>query len=476
MKTRFSPTTRPVSGFPSISLRTQRHAAPVDVTLIAQLPPGGGSRLVRQAAVRQRGHAGFIDALDEPSVKLAGVNPQAGEHSSLYSFVVGEGGHPFHRHAGSRVFTAVSGSPGTQLRFSGSLLANGAADADAFVASLHLIQIPPDCLFTVRFAGQVWHQFVSADPASGQPALFALSCHPDEAAGLESEELRLRVQADEATIPMLTEVLPAAVQVHVDRVLTAGSEISRFWLSLAAPPLSWRSRFCHRLRTWYAGRAAPSAVAARARDGFSSWSSPEFRVERLPGPATGSLLWREWSSSRIDHQDLFRCRMTHESVSRLPASELLDRLLQSFLDRPSVGVSGLMMLRNALVRPLGLRRSRLGCPVSSLLSDRSSGLFAGRNPVLAQRSHSSGRQAEVVLGADDRHLRFRTAVIVEIEDDGSVVFSMGTVVECLNAFGRFYMSTIAGIHRRYVAPTMLRVALADVLLSLRDQPMSASAA
>lgn len=133
-----------------------------------------------------------------------------------------------------------------------------------------------------------------------------------------------------------------------------------------------------------------------------------------------------------------------------------------------------MMLRNALVRPLGLRRSRLGCPVSSLLSEKSAkGLFAGYHPVLAQRSLADGRLSEVVLGADDRHLRFRTVVGVEIDDDGSVMFFMGTAVECLNAFGRFYMKLISGTHQRYVAPTMMRAALAGVLLGLGHQSMPA---
>lgn len=472
-----APVTHAVGGFPSISLRTHRHAAPVDVALIAQLTPGSGSRLVRQAASRQRRHPGFIDALDEPSVKLAGINPEAGEHSSLYAFAVTEHGHPFHRHAGPRLFTAVSGSAGAQLRFSAMPLAEAVADTDAFVASLHLVHIPPDCLFTVRFAGLTWHQFVSSDPASRQPALFALSCHPDETAGLESPDLKARVLADAADIPMLTEVLPMAVQSHVSESLAAGVDVNRFWLSLAAPPHSLRSRLCRNLRTWLAGRSRMDASKADAPEGFSAWSSPALKVEMLPGLPPGSILWDQLAPSRIHHQDLFRCRVEHYSLSGLPASELLDRFLQGFVDNPPVGVTGLMMLRNVLVRPLGLRRSRLGCPVSSLLSERSGQcLFAGRHPVLAQQTRSDGLSAQVVLGADDRHLRFRTVVGVEVDSSGSFEFSMATAVQCLNPFGRFYMAAIGRIHRGYIAPAMIRTALADVLMNLSDRPMRSLAA
>ena len=44
----------------------------------------------------------------------------------------------------------------------------------AFARALRRVQIPPDCLFTVRFGGGTWHQFVPRHP--GHPALFALSC------------------------------------------------------------------------------------------------------------------------------------------------------------------------------------------------------------------------------------------------------------------------------------------------------------
>ncbi|MGL6290489.1 MAG: DUF2867 domain-containing protein, partial [Silanimonas sp.] len=122
-----------------------------------------------------------------------------------------------------------------------------------------------------------------------------------------------------------------------------------------------------------------------------------------------------------------------------------------------------MRLRNALVMPLGLRRSPLGCPVSSLLNECPRERFAGVFPVLGQRVSADGRRAEVLLGADDRHLRFRSVVGVKRHLDGHMDVVLGSRVAPRNAFGRLYMALIATVHRRYVGPILLRRALAHAM-------------
>jgi len=112
-----------------------------------------------------------------------------------------------------------------------------------------------------------------------------------------------------------------------------------------------------------------------------------------------------------------------------------------------------------LVRPLGLRTSPLGCPVSSLLSPWSESIFAGRFHVRAQRIDALDRRAEVILGADDRHLVFRSCVGVERLCDGRVKVTLGTRVRTHNAFGLFYMSVVDRVHREYIAPALLRLAV-----------------
>jgi hypothetical protein len=77
--------------------------------------------------------------------------------------------------------------------------------------------------------------------------------------------------------------------------------------------------------------------------------------------------------------------------------------------------------------------------------------------VLEQSVESRG-QAEVLLGADDRHLRFRSSVrVVYVGNDAHI--TLGTRVQCLNWFGRFYIAAIDRVHRAYISPTMLSMAV-----------------
>ena len=65
---------------------------------------------------------------------------------------------------------AVSGSGGAQLRFSTASDASLRESPRAFVEALDYVDIPPDCLFTVRFGGGTWHQFAPLLPAASHVA------------------------------------------------------------------------------------------------------------------------------------------------------------------------------------------------------------------------------------------------------------------------------------------------------------------
>jgi hypothetical protein len=134
-----------------------------------------------------------------------------------------------------------------------------------------------------------------------------------------------------------------------------------------------------------------------------------------------------------------------------------------------------MSLRNVLVRPLGLRTSPLGCPVSSLLARDATQLFAGRFPVLGQSMDATDDRAQVLLGADDKHLRFRSCVGVQRQPGGRLVFTMGTRVRTHNVFGRLYLLAIDRVHRGYVTPTMLERAVTHALKTLDAGDMHARA-
>jgi hypothetical protein len=447
-------TSRTTASFPTACIPSRSGGLPVEVSLISQLGPGAGDVLCRDAIARQRGHASFADALDEPTATLAATDIEHGENTALHSFAVGANGHPFHRHVGHRVFTAVSGSGGAQLRFCTAPDAELAESPHAFAEALRYVDVPPDTLFTVRFGGGTWHQFAPLLPNASHPTLFALSCHTNELEGLADPALVAQVRSGSANIHDLTELLPAPVLDFLGANPVRHEDVPTLALSLNERPGSLLSRTCAGVRR-LAGKLRGFTAACRCRvAGFVGRRGRA--IVELPAALDGSLLDRQFPE-RFDHEDTFLLVLHGAAAGGRPASALLADVLEGFLANRSAGVSFLMGLRNFLVAPLRLRTSPLGCPASSLLSKDRRLLFAGHYPVLEQAIESRGR-AEVLLGADDRHLRFRSSVAVRyIGNDAHI--TLGTRVQCRNWFGRFYIAAIDRIHRAYISPTMLSLAV-----------------
>ena len=455
--------TRTVDTFPSVRLPSYSDGLPVEVALIAQLGIGAGDQIIQGVSARQRAHASFVDAMDEPSARIGSMNLEQGDATSLYTFSVGSAGHPFHRHAGHRVFTAISGSSGAQLRFSTASSEQVSVDPQEFVRALRHVTIPPDCLFTVRFGGGTWHQFLPLRSQSNHPALFALSCHTNELGGDLPEDVRNLVAANTADIPALTEVLPVDLQ----ELLAAAdpARIPTVALSLHAPPVSLAGKLCAYARQLI-GPMRSFLGKWRGSTGFRADHSEERKVVELDSPPAQSLLQTQLAES-FNHQDFFALTLDPSETRFANADAMLAAVLDGFLENRPTGVSRMMSLRNVLVKPLRLRTSPLGCPVSSLLSPCSEQTFAGRFPVLAQHVDVSGKHAQVILGADDRHLRFRSCVGVEMLPSGAAVVTLGTRVHSTNLFGHFYMALIDHVHRNYVSPTMLQLAVDHALQNER---------
>lgn len=445
--------------FPQISLPSPHGERPIEVILIAQLDPGAGDALAASAGRRQSLHPTHIDALDEPSALLSPPDFSRHDPTSLFSFSVGPQGHPFHRHAGRRVFTAISGSGGARLRFSTATLAEIETDPAAFLRALRHVEVPADCMFTVRFDGGTWHQFQPLRGDGRHPALFALSCHPDELGGLADGPVRKEAASGHATLAGLTEVLPAAVVARLAAAERATSPTPTTTLAFHAAPHSWQQRGCALIRS-FAGRLR-RRIARPSLLGFVAHRASMPSVRRLHELPIGSLL-----QNQLDvHHCLQDCvAVTLDSTCLRPRNPTatLAALLQAFVEHPPASVGGLMQLRNLLVRPLGLRTARLGCPVSSLASMDTPEWFLQRFPVLAQQHDANS--AQVILGADDRHLCFRSCVAVRIEANGMIEVSLSTRVQCRNVFGHAYMAVVDPVHRHFVGPRLLSAALAELLL------------
>src|SRR5690606_6371303 len=345
---------QPTSGFPMARIPSRHGGPPIEACLVAQLSPGDKDRLFASASGHQRGHASFVDALDEPSARLFGIDPERGERSAVYSFAVDAGGHPFHRHAGHRVFTAVSGSGGAHLRF--STIDDDALRSDprAFLDSLHVVDIPPDSLFTVRFAGGTWHQFAPRRAGSPHPVFFALSCHTDEVGGIVDAELAAVVRRGEADIPTLTELLPQPVQRVLDAQPFQNLRVAATTLSLHAAPGTLALRACARIRESL-GHVRRRLAGARIPAGFIGLRHRHAAVAQA-AVADDSLLARQFIDG-FHHQDLVALLLPADADRQ--AQALLADVLEGFLANRPAGVSWLMRLRNVLVRPLRLRRSPL---------------------------------------------------------------------------------------------------------------------
>jgi hypothetical protein len=456
--------TKVVQTFPSARLDSQSGGLAVEVSLIAQLMHGSGNHLFASVSSRQQQHQQFIDELDEPSAKLGGTDFEKGDPTSLYSFVVGPKGHPFHRHAGHRVFTAVSGSGGAQLRFSSASMAQIEQDPHSFIRALECIDIPPDCLFTVRFGGETWHQFAPLTPNSVHPVFFALSCHTNELGGDLPDALKEQVLANAASIPSLTTLLPQSVADLLETALREG-RASTIRLSLDAPAGSLQHAACASARSG-AGILLGAWGRWRAPKGYVSSQARRSEVVELDATPAGSLLLKQFKDETFHHEDTFALTMDLAAFAEGNATSLLSSVLDGFISNPPASVARMMAFRNMLVRPLGLRTSPLGCPVSSLLSPDKSNLFARRFPVLDQEISADHLRAQVVLGANDKHLIFRSCVGVAILPHGRVQFTLGTRVRCKNLFGRFYMAAINRVHRAYVTPVMLSRAVAQAMATV----------
>ncbi|HEY0198426.1 MAG TPA: DUF2867 domain-containing protein [Rhodanobacter sp.] len=455
--------TRKIRTFPSACVPSASGGLPVEVSLIAQLGHGAGDRLFAESLRRQRDHAAFVDELDEPSARLGGADFARGDASSLYSFAVGAKGHPFHRHAGHRVFTAVSGSTGAQLRFSSATQEQIDADPQNFLRALHHINIPADCLFTVRFGGDTWHQFAPLSKSALHPAFFALSCHTNELGGDMPEALRKKILANEASIPALTVLLPPGVEAWLRDAPIDHLYVPTIDLSLDAPPGTWHASLCQIVRRT-AGLLRGAWSAWQRPKGFQTGNSVRHAVTELDSVPADSLLTQQLTDAPHDHEDMFRLTLAGRNIGDGNAASLLSGLLDGFLENPPPSVSRMMRFRNLMVRPLGLRTSPLGCPVSSLLSSGGGRLFDQRHPVLDQAIDADGNRAQVILGADDKHLVFRSCVSVQVLDRQRVEITLGTRVRYRNLFGRLYMAMIDRTHRSHVAPSMLRMATEHAFL------------
>jgi hypothetical protein len=273
------------------------------------------------------------------------------------------------------------------------------------------------------------------------------------------------VLADDASIPALTELLPPEVTDLLGHTPLDRNRVPTVALALDAPDGSLHGALCGAVRC-AAGYVRGYATRWRRRVGYH-WDTGVI-VTALAQPPADSLLRRQLNDGPVHYQDTFQVSLVDRTLAQMGSQALLAALLEAFLQHPPTSVTYLMALRNVAVKPLGLRTSPLGCPVSSLLSAQQENLFAGRFPVRDQQRDGIDQRCQVVLGANDKHLLFRSCIGIAIAGD-RIDVTLGTRVRCTNRFGHVYMALVDQVHHRHVGPALLRQAVGQLLHP--DQPM-----
>jgi hypothetical protein len=142
---------------------------------------------------------------------------------------------------------------------------------------------------------------------------------------------------------------------------------------------------------------------------------------------------------RLDYADAFSVRLVDSPLNSAEAfaRELFTRL-------PG-WVETMMELRDAIVRPFGLKTGR------SLREGRSQGTGgAERIGMFRVMGRANG---EILLGEDDSHLDFRISVLCRRDSD-NVEFSVITGVYAKRLLGRLYLIPVLPMHRIIVPATM----------------------
>lgn len=138
-----------------------------------------------------------------------------------------------------------------------------------------------------------------------------------------------------------------------------------------------------------------------------------------------------------DFSDAYSLTVSDPSIDAVTATR---RALAS----PPVWARPLMLLRDIIVLPLGLK-TRFD---PSLQQPRRIGIF----PVISEAAE------RVVLGFDDRHLDFRVIVDAVPAGEGERRLTATTLVRTHGASGRLYLAAVTPFHRMIVPAALAQAA------------------
>ena len=127
------------------------------------------------------------------------------------------------------------------------------------------------------------------------------------------------------------------------------------------------------------------------------------------------------------------------------ASDDIEVLARITFERQAGWIRALTWMRDAVMTTVGVKSSRaIGVAA------------AARGPVIGYFPVLSKSAGELVVGADDRHLDFRAAILLRTVAAGGRELVVVTVVHCHNRLGRTYLAVIAPFHRTILRANLER--------------------
>lgn len=164
------------------------------------------------------------------------------------------------------------------------------------------------------------------------------------------------------------------------------------------------------------------------------------RASKVPPPVGGRLAHLYDGADLVD---TYAVALPHDAAADVR------ELARFVLAHPPAWVAPLMAVRDTVMGSLGIKTA----------ADLSRHGRTTRNGVIGSFPVIETSACEIVMGADDRHLDFRTSMLVTAAT-GSRVLHWTTVVRCRNASGRVYLKVIAPFHRAIVPAYLDRAAAA----------------
>jgi hypothetical protein len=141
----------------AVSIATGPDSLPIEITVTGKLPPGAGKFLVANALAQQEKHEEFLDEYNETSALVGKTSFGKDDPTAVYTFGVDKRDLTFHRHAGHRVITGITGGSGCLLKFSLCTVKEAMSTPEKFLEKLYIVRIQPDRVFVLRFSGTIYH-------------------------------------------------------------------------------------------------------------------------------------------------------------------------------------------------------------------------------------------------------------------------------------------------------------------------------